>query len=271
MNQMILEFLPIVLLLPLTLTIHFADIKPLQQGFFCDDHTLKYPYIENQTIPAYVCFTLWIVISLFIILTTQIISKSFSIRVLKDIILGALCCILLTDIAKYSVGKMRPHFLTLCEPDYNNICFNEDAYYIDDDGEELLNEFYQKYVNETNMCYTENSELLREARLSFLSGHASYSFYFATFLIHFMSDHCKHLKWGSKIVPFIKLLVIMLASWISLTRINDFYHHPFDVFCGAFTGIAVAFYYKGNKNTTSSRDQAVGEELSEAQHMKTTT
>ena len=143
--------------------------------------------------------------------------------------------------------------------------------YKNDDGEELLNEFHQKYVNDTSMCYTENSELLREARLSFLSGHASYSFYFATFLIHFMSDHRKHLKWGSKIVPFIKLLVIMLASWISLTRINDFYHHPFDIFCGAFTGIAVAFHYKGNKNTTSSRDQAVGEELSEAQHMKTTT
>lgn len=270
MKEMILECLPVVLLLPLTLTIHFMNIKPLQQGFFCDDYTLKYPYIENQTIPAYVCFTLWIVISLFIILTTQIISKSFSVRVFKDIISGALCCILLTDIAKYSVGKMRPHFLTLCNADYNNICFNEDAYYIDDD-EEVLNEFYQKYVNETNVCSTENSELLREARLSFLSGHASYSFYFATFLIHFMSDHIKYLKWGSKIIPFIKLLVIMLASWISLTRINDFYHHPFDVFYGAFTGILVAFYYHGNKNTSLSRDQVVGEEVLEAQNMKTTT
>ena len=192
MKEMILEFLPAVLLLPLTLTIHFVDIKPL-------------------------------------------------------------------------------HFLTLCNADYNNICFNEDAYYIDDDDDEVLNEFYQKYVNETNVCSTENSELLREARLSFLSGHASYSFYFATFLIHFMSDHIKFLKWGSKIIPFIKLLVIMLAWWISLTRINDFYHHPFDVLYGAFTGILVAFYYHGNKNTSLSRDQVVGEEVLEAQHMKTTT
>ena len=63
----------------------------------------------------------------------------------------------------------------------------------------------------------------------------------------------------------------MLASWISLTRINDFYHHPFDVFYGAFTGILVAFYYHRNKNTSLRRDQVVGEEVSEAQHMKTTT
>ena len=46
----------------------------------------------------------------------------------------------------------------------------------------------------------------------------------------------------------------MLASWISLTRIRDFYHHPVDVFCGAFTGIAVAFYYKGDKNLSATRD-----------------
>ena len=76
-----------------------------------------------------------------------------------------------------------------------------------------------------------------------------------------MNENSKHLKWGSKIVPFIKLLVIMLASWISITRITDFYHHPFDVFCGACTGISVAFYY--NKTASSTRDQAVDENLSE--------
>ena len=252
MKQIILQFLPILLLLSVTLTIHFVDIKPYQQGFFCSDHTLKYPYIENQTIPSYICFTIWVVISLFTILSTQIISKSFSITVVKDIILGAICCVLLTDIAKYTVGKLRPHFLTLCNPDYNDICFNEDDFYINDDGEELIDEFYQKYVNETNVCSLENSELLREARLSFPSGHASYSFYFATFIINFTNAHTRHLKWGNKIVPVIQLLILMLASWISLTRISDFYHHPVDVFCGAITGIAVAFYYTRMGITSST-------------------
>ena len=265
----ILEFLPVVLLSTITLLIHFIDIKPSQQGFFCGDHSLKYPYIENQTIPSYICFTIWVGISLFTILSTQIISKSFSIRVVKDIILGAMCCVLLTDIAKYTVGKLRPHFLTLCNPDYNDICFDEDAYYTDDEGEELMDVFYQKFVNETNVCSLENSDLLREARLSFLSGHASYSFYFATFIIHFTNAHTRHLKWGNKIVPLIQLLVLMLASWISLTRISDFYHHPVDVFCGAFTGVGVGFYYNGNKNLSSIRDRVLGEE--DCHHEETTT
>ena len=254
MRKMILDFLPLVLLLTLTLIIHFVDIKPFQLGFFCGDSSLKYPYIEYQTIPTYVCFTLWITISLFTILATHIISKTFSTIVIKDIILGALCCILLTDIAKHTVGKLRPHFLTLCNPDYNNICFDEDAYYIDDNGEELMDEFYQKYVNETNVCSIENSELLREARLSFVSGHASFSFYFATFIIRYMNEHSKHLKWGSKVVPFMQLLMIILASWISLTRITDFYHHPFDVFSGALTGIGVAIYFNRNKPPIKDQD-----------------
>ena len=262
----ILEFLPVVLLSTITLIIHFIDIKPFQQGFFCGDHTLKYPYIENQTIPSYICFTVWVVISLFTILSTQIISKSFSIKVVKDIILGAMCCVLLTDIAKYTVGKLRPHFLTLCNPDYSSICFDEDDFYINDDGEELVDEFYQKYVNETNVCSLENQDLLREARLSFLSGHASYSFYFATFIIHFTNAYTRHLKWGNKIAPVIQLLVLMLASWISLTRINDFYHHPVDVFCGAFTGVVVAFYYKRNKNISST-----GNPEEDCQHEETGT
>ena len=52
MKQVLVEFFPFVLLLTLTLCVHFVDIKPFQQGFFCGDHTLKYPYIEKQTIPG---------------------------------------------------------------------------------------------------------------------------------------------------------------------------------------------------------------------------
>ena len=168
-------------------------------------------------------------------------------------ITGVMCCILLTDITKYSAGRLRPHFLTLCNPDFNNICFDKDAYYTDYNGEEHLNEFYQKYVlnrtNEidgTNVCSIEKLELLREARLSFISGHASISFYFATFLIVYMNRITKHLTCGNKIVPFIQIFMFMLATWISLTRISDYYHYPLDVFGGAIAGVGVALYYIKN-------------------------
>ena len=74
--KIIQEFLPLALLLPNTLVIHFVHIKPFQRGFLCDDHTPKYPYIENETIPDYVCFVIWILISVVTILTTQILNQS---------------------------------------------------------------------------------------------------------------------------------------------------------------------------------------------------
>lgn len=247
--------LPIVLLVTLALTLHYSHIKPFQRGFFCNDHSLKYPYIENQTVPQYICLLVWILISVFIILFTQILLKSFSLQVIKEMITGALCCILLTDIVKYSVGRLRPHFLSLCNPEYNTICFNEDAYY-NDGEEEFINDYYQKYVNETQVCNNEKTQLLKEARLSFLSGHTSFSFYCATFLIIYMNVKTKLVKWVSKIVPYSQMLLVVLATWIGLTRISDYYHHPIDVFCGAITGIVVGLSFHKNINTYHTQKDA---------------
>ena len=35
---------------------------------------------------------------------------------------GCCCSQLLTDIAKYSIGRLRPHFLAICNPDWNQVC-----------------------------------------------------------------------------------------------------------------------------------------------------
>jgi len=75
-SKNIQEFLPLVLLLSTTLAVHFVNIKPFQRGFFCDDHSLKYPFIENETIPQYMCLLIWISVSGVIILTTQILNRS---------------------------------------------------------------------------------------------------------------------------------------------------------------------------------------------------
>jgi phosphatidate phosphatase len=60
---------------------------------------------------------------------------------------GAASSQLLTDIAKYSIGRLRPHFIYVCKPD---IDCNSDA-------------FRNKYV-EDFICEGSNTRLLREAR-----------------------------------------------------------------------------------------------------------
>ena len=47
------------------------------------------------------------------------------------------------DIMKLSVGKLRPHFLTLCNPQYMSICYDENAYFtIGDSDEQHRNDFF---------------------------------------------------------------------------------------------------------------------------------
>ena len=91
-------------------------------------------------------------------------------------------------------------------------------------------------MNESEVCDNEKQHLLHEARLSFLSGHASFSFYCATFLILYM----KNKQLWSKIV---KIFLFLLATWISITRVTDYYHFPLDVVCGALTGMGFALYF----------------------------
>ena len=105
------------------------------------------------------------------------LSKSFhiffSFRILGYFAIGALFCTLTTELAKYNIGRLRPYFLTVCKPDLNpELC--EDEHH------------FQKFVTEYT-CHPEaDAKMVREARKSFLSGHSSFSFYSATFIIMYL-------------------------------------------------------------------------------------
>lgn len=76
---------------------------------------------------------------------------------------------LITDIAKYSIGRLRPHFIDLCRPAMpdgqilyrNSPC---QAY-----GHTYITDFHC-----TNDVY-DPIKMFRDARLSFMSGHSSFS------------------------------------------------------------------------------------------------
>lgn len=109
---------------------------PFKRGFFCHDLTLLYPYI-GSTISAIALHSGGI--GLTAIIVSMIIWCSFK----KDedggvrnwkycafeiygaavaYALGALVSNLITDVAKYSIGRLRPHFFDVCKR------FNYDTY-----------------------------------------------------------------------------------------------------------------------------------------------
>ena len=97
-------------------------------------------------------------------------------------LLGCISCLLFTEIAKYSIGRLRPHFLTVCNPEYTEeLCRDPNS------------PEYTRFVieNQDEICRLENGHTekqLKEARLSFLSGHSSFSFFCATFMIVYLQS-----------------------------------------------------------------------------------
>lgn len=236
-----------------------GDMEPYQRGFFCDDESIKHPNLEEE-ISVGVCFLIWAFIVVLIVPAVELLHVTvFEVaekpkvcnipwvvielyRILGYFTLGALCTLLTTEMAKYKIGRLRPYFLSVCGIEL------EDSLCKDDFG-------YQKFVTNYN-CPGDDHEV-REASKSFLSGHSSFSFYSATFLIVYLharltnlpaSDEYKRpyktfkiLFRGLKILrPFLQFGIFLLAFYIGLTRISDYKHHPGDVLTGALVGIFFA-------------------------------
>ena len=237
--------------------------QPFQRGFFCDDQNLKHPYVDKQTVPMEMCFFIWAVLIIFSVVFVEIlrlrtrVQRPLSVygrnipwllielyRQMGFLILGGTACFLFTDLSKFTIGRLRPHFLSLCQPDYGSVCKEE-------------GELYQHFVTEdqAEVCHGLGGEIsekmLREARLSFMSGHASFSFYSATFLIIYLQARLNKIvesssgqvtiaKFFKVCRPFIQFGIFMLAFWIALTRISDYFHHPLDVIMGSLVGISFA-------------------------------
>ena len=174
---------------------------------FCADESLKHPNIPEE-ISVGNCVIIWICIVVFFLILIevlhfraykyeeweQLISAQRSgenwhclgriplvvvelYRMLGYFFIGALGALLTTEMAKYKIGRLRPYFLTVCNIDLTReLCHDSFGY----------NKFVTKYE-----CDFTNKDEVREARKSFLSGHSSFSFYCATFLMIYFQVKCQ--------------------------------------------------------------------------------
>ncbi|XP_068197369.1 phospholipid phosphatase 3-like isoform X3 [Antennarius striatus] len=125
-----------------------------------------------------------------------------------------------TDIAKVSVGRLRPHFLDVCKPDFSTI--NCSLGYITE---------YQCQGAEPKV---------QEARKSFFSGHASFSMYTMLYLVLYLQSR---FTWhGARLLrPLTQFTLIMMSFYTGLSRVSDHKHHPSDVLAGFVQGALVAY------------------------------
>ncbi|XP_030017004.1 phospholipid phosphatase 3-like isoform X2 [Sphaeramia orbicularis] len=214
---------------------HKSPFPPYQRGFFCSDSSISLPY-KSSTVSNKVLTAVGVAVPV----VSIIIGESYRIYFLHEgsksfvgnpyisalykqvgvFIFGCAISQSFTDIAKVSVGRLRPHFLDVCKPDFSTI--NCSLGYITD---------YQ--------CQGPEGKV-QEARKSFFSGHASFSMYTMLYLVFYLQSR---FTWhGARLLrPLTQFTLIMMSFYTGLSRVSDHKHHPTDVLAGFIQGALVAY------------------------------
>ncbi|XP_065595954.1 phospholipid phosphatase 1 isoform X1 [Cyrtonyx montezumae] len=214
--------------------LNLAKIKPYQRGFFCNDDSIKYPF-HDSTVTSTVLYTVGFTLPILSIILGETLSVFYNhlhsnsfvrnnyvatiYKAIGTFIFGAAASQSLTDIAKYSIGRLRPHFLAVCQPDWTRI--NCSLGYI-----------------ENFPCQGDKAKI-NEGRLSFYSGHSSFSMYCMLFLALYLQARMKG-DWARLVRPTIQFGLIAASIYVGLSRVSDYKHHWSDVLTGLIQGALVA-------------------------------
>ena len=247
--------------LTLTILLETNRIPVTKRGFFCNDDSIKYPY-QEETVPIGQSA----LIHLTGILSTFVIGEITSnrgprkhnggrtrhggsnfgnnlwfIRVIKLMFMCSWTSSLtttLTSTIKTVVGRPRPNFLAVCNPNItctpDNTQFNMD--YVCQ-GTELFGDWKRLNTDEKKM------RGVNQARRSFPSGHASHSASVATFAFLYIEKRIKTPESNLLVLlkPLMQLIWICVSLFMCMSRVKDYYHHLDDVIFGAILGMIVSF------------------------------
>uniref|UniRef100_A0A914I1P9 Phosphatidic acid phosphatase type 2/haloperoxidase domain-containing protein n=1 Tax=Globodera rostochiensis TaxID=31243 RepID=A0A914I1P9_GLORO len=191
----------VILCLAVPLLIFHEWVTPYKRGFYCDDESIRYPY-RPSTVSRQMLIVIGIMIPTLLIMGAELLRslvwerqcpEEFGIYRYKKVnvhrlivrlyvfigyfLLGICFNQLMVDIAKYTIGRHRPHFMDVCKPATKLPTRGPS----DDVTRMVVKEFRTNcppdehtYVTDFE-CLGENKYLIHESMLSFYSGHAAFS------------------------------------------------------------------------------------------------
>ena len=247
--QTIIDFIVIVIIFIIFIIVYFR-LEPRIRYFTCDESEIFMPN-KQETLPYWAVALYATLGPILIIIFIELLNAkllplqknpnnlSFKQRLRKFFIcllhalslfvLGIAITLLLTEIGKRWVGRLRPNFIDVCKPNLTSLeCIQP-----------VKKGFvYKPIFTGGNFC-TADKELVDGARVSFPSGHASYSWYSMTFLIIYLEARLFLLRLRF-IKPLIQLIAFIAAFVTVLSRISDYHHRGSDAIGGMVLGIVIA-------------------------------
>lgn len=211
--------------------------KPFARQFLLSDHTIQHPFAIQERVTGINCILVSSLGPTLVMVLVMVLSargRGFSqdqIHVLQVSVLGLLISLsmngVFTDILKNWIARPRPDFLARCGPRPDT----------------PLNEFVGLEVCTSPL----GPVALIDGMRSTPSGHSSISFSGLLYLTLWLFGQFKVL---SRSLPLYRILIccipIIGASYIALSRTQDYRHHFTDIILGSIIGIsfAVTVYHR---------------------------
>nr|ACH73387.1 unknown [Drosophila melanogaster] len=248
MTQRLLVELLVVVVLVIPICVYEFAVDPVRRGFFCDDESISYPFQDNTITPVMLGLIVGLLPALVMVVVEYVSHlRAGDISATVDLLgwrvstwyvelgrqstyfcFGLLLTFDATEVGKYTIGRLRPHFLAVCQPQIADGSMCSDPVNL------------HRYV-ENYDCAGEGFtvEDVRQARLSFPSGHSSLAFYAMIYVALYLQ---RKITWrGSKLSRhFVQFAVVMVAWYTALSRVMDHWHHWSDVLSGSLLGVAGA-------------------------------
>lgn len=228
-------------------------VEPYRRGFYCDDESIRYPY-RPSTVTRHMLVFIGLLIPTILIVLTETFRAQIWERKCKDefqhyrcrryviprlvvrlyvfvgyFLLGVIFNQLMVDIAKYTIGRHRPHFMAICKPKGFETCPTNS----------------HEYVTAFE-CTGTDKYLIHESMLSFYSGHSAFSFYAAWYIVLYLQARLYRPLISRILLPVIQFALFGGAAFVAYTRVSDYKHHWSDVLVGSLfgsiIGITVALF-----------------------------
>ncbi|XP_076437467.1 phospholipid phosphatase 3-like isoform X2 [Babylonia areolata] len=247
-----------VVVMVLAIVLAVKPLSPMHRGFFCDDVNIRYPYSKDTisvSVLGLTCLFPALLLAVgvelaygLLLLTDTTAVTGYTVETPTEgtesprrarvktalgkagilvacIIHGNGICFVLTEVFKLSFGRLRPYFLSACQPDADVTSFSNCS---------------GLYIEEIT-CLNSDADILLDIRKSFVSGHAS----FAAFNVLFV---CLYLQLRLPtatprlLVSVLQGVALGYGVYVCGTRIYDHAHHPQDL----LGGVCLAVLYMQN-------------------------
>lgn len=246
-TQIITDFVIIAIIAGIFGIVYYT-VDPKISYFYCHETDIFYPYLVDA-IPFWAVGIFGVLGPVLVILIVETLNvyllktqrvngrnglKTFLIHFFHAIslfLMGAVTTVLLTEIGKRWVGRLRPYFMSVCKPNYSTLNCTSNG---------LTGIVYNPIYTGGSFC-TGDAKKVKEARYSFPSGHSSFSWYTMLYTIIFLEARFVRLR-----LRYVKCLIQMacfITAFVTmLSRVSDYHHRYSDVLAGGILGCLIALF-----------------------------